>query len=1227
MRTVVAWTETPPEKEGVKNVCYDLCFKPDGSQLVAAVGARVLLYDAADGELLHSLKGHKAAVYAVAYAANGKRFASGGADKTVIIWTSKAEGILKYSHGDSIQALAYNPVTQQLASGTAGDLGLWSPEQKSVTKHKVSSKILSLAWTPDGALLAAGCYDGSVSIRDRGGNEAARVAAGATPAWAVAWSPEDAPTLAVGCLDGQLRFFDGAGVQRHRDRQVQGDPLSLAYLGEDHLLAAGTDGTIQLLSREGVSLATLPGRSAWLWRVAPRPRASAIAYGGEDGSVTVAQLVFSTVHGLYGDRYAYREAMTDVIIQHLVTEQKVRIKCRDLVKKVAVYRGRVAVQLPTRVVVYELAPPADGAPVDESDMRYRAAAKIPAAWECNLLVVASAHLVLCQDKKLQLYDFGGARVREWTLEAVIRYIKVAGGPPGREALLVGLKSGQVVKIFVDNPFPIPLVSHGSGVRCLDVSLDRARLALVDEAARAVVYDLDTQAVLFTAEGANSVAWNSECADMLCYSGGGALSIRTGDFPPHSQRMQGYVVGFKGSKVFCLQSAAMTTIDVPQSASMFRYIERKDWAGAYRMACLGVTDADWRALAHAALQDMEFEVARSAFVRLRDPRAAELADRVAGGLRGGVPRRLLAAEALAWQGRYAEAARLYTDEGRLDKAVEMFSALRQFDEAKKWADDYARTGRGAAAGAAAQPAAAADLLGRQAEWSEAVANYAAAAEMYARAGRVDRAAALLARHGWWDRLLALVRTLEAPRHAPVLASAAAALRRAGQYGAAKEALLRLGDAAGLVDLAVATQRWEDAALLAAAHPELAPRVHLPRAAWLAARDRFDEARGAYRAAGRPDLGRALLRGLADAAARRERFGEAAAAHYRLAADAAQDGSLDAAAAAAAFESAYLAAELYAAYEVVHERAVRPFRTADDGTLFGAARFLCARLLPRGAPPPPPGVRLSTALLALARGDLTLGAFKTARLAYARLQALALPPEARADAELQSVMVRARPFADAEELLPVCFRCGATNAVVPQQEDACASCGAAFHYSPLTWQPLPLVEFEVEAGIGDDEALALIGEGAGDAAGLYGTARQGSGGSSHGGGGGGGGSGANVLRLDEPAGANGRGDGGLEESWAAQALVPRAPITLDRAALRRLRAGEVLLRRWPGGARRRQWFRVVDPDAAVVVGPCGHFFEADEFEMALLEHGVAPFSREPPAAEGNRGGEDAGAAAGA
>lgn len=37
--------------------------------------------------------------------------------------------------------------------------------------------------------------------------------------------------------------------------------------------------------------------------------------------------------------------MTDVVVQNLVTNQKVRIKCRDLVKKIAIYKDRLAVSL------------------------------------------------------------------------------------------------------------------------------------------------------------------------------------------------------------------------------------------------------------------------------------------------------------------------------------------------------------------------------------------------------------------------------------------------------------------------------------------------------------------------------------------------------------------------------------------------------------------------------------------------------------------------------------------------------------------------------------------------------------------------------------------------------------------------------------------------------------------------------------------------------------------
>ena len=114
-----------------------------------------------------TLKGHKKTLYCVAYAKDGKGFASGGEDKTIIIWTSKAEGILKYSHNDAIQCLCYNGPHRQLASGTAGDFGLWSPEQKSVAKHKVQSRILSMSWTNDGTTLTLGHYDGKVCDRLR----------------------------------------------------------------------------------------------------------------------------------------------------------------------------------------------------------------------------------------------------------------------------------------------------------------------------------------------------------------------------------------------------------------------------------------------------------------------------------------------------------------------------------------------------------------------------------------------------------------------------------------------------------------------------------------------------------------------------------------------------------------------------------------------------------------------------------------------------------------------------------------------------------------------------------------------------------------------------------------------------------------------------------------------------------------------------------------------------
>ena len=65
-------------------------------------------------------------------------------------------------------------------------------------------------------------------------------------------------------------------------------------------------------------------------------------------------LNFALVQSLHEDRYAYRQNMTDVVVQHLPSNRQVRIKCRDFIKRISIYKDRLAVQLPDRINIWEL---------------------------------------------------------------------------------------------------------------------------------------------------------------------------------------------------------------------------------------------------------------------------------------------------------------------------------------------------------------------------------------------------------------------------------------------------------------------------------------------------------------------------------------------------------------------------------------------------------------------------------------------------------------------------------------------------------------------------------------------------------------------------------------------------------------------------------------------------------------------------------------------------------
>lgn len=45
--------------------------------------------------------------------------------------------------------------------------------------------------------------------------------------------------------------------------------------------------------------------------------------------------------------------------------------------------------------------------------------------------------------------------------------------------------------------------------------------------------------------------------------------------------------------------------------MYQYLERKLFKEAHQIACLGVTDSDWRDLATEALEGLDFDIAKKA----------------------------------------------------------------------------------------------------------------------------------------------------------------------------------------------------------------------------------------------------------------------------------------------------------------------------------------------------------------------------------------------------------------------------------------------------------------------------------------------------------------------------------------------------------------------------------------------------------------------------------------
>ncbi len=256
--------------------------------------------------------------------------------------------------------------------------------------------------------------------------------------------------------------------------------------------------------------------------------------------------------------------------------------------------------------------------------------------------------------------------------------------------------------------------------------------------------------------------------------------------------------------------------------------------------------------------------------------------------------------------------------------------------------------------------------------------------------------------------------------------------------------------------------------------------------------------------------------------------------------------------------------------------------------------------------PKGVSQFSVLYALAKQSKNLGAFKLARLVMDKIQKLVVPKRFRENVDLASLMIRSKPYYDNEDLLSICYRCSTTNPLHnPKGGNCCSNCAQPFVHSFVSFEILPLVEFKLEDGVSDAEALSLIESGGGGA--KKATKRAEDEGES------------NVMTLDDSMGGD---DAAAEDPFSNTRLFSFQqdgggaggdlfqPVIVGRSALSAMEPGDVVVFKWPPPLR-HQFFRNLMPDMPVTkCESCNRVFHTDDYELQLLQKDHCPFCRTPP-----------------
>jgi WD40 repeat protein/uncharacterized protein YjbI with pentapeptide repeats len=266
-------------------------FSPGGQQVVSASWDNTLiLWDAATGKPLRTLEGHTHWVTGCAFSPSGEQIVSASSDGTLILWDAATGKPLRTleGHTDLVTTCGFSPGGKHIVSASEDKtLILWETATgkplRTLEGH--TGSVFACAFSPGGEHIVSASSDGTLFLWEAATGKPFRTLEGHTH-WvtACAFSPGGKHIVSAS-HDKTLILWDAATGEPLRTLEGHTDLVTACAFspGGKHIVSASHDKTLILWdAATGEPLRTLKGHTNWVSACAFSPGGKHIVSASED---------------------------------------------------------------------------------------------------------------------------------------------------------------------------------------------------------------------------------------------------------------------------------------------------------------------------------------------------------------------------------------------------------------------------------------------------------------------------------------------------------------------------------------------------------------------------------------------------------------------------------------------------------------------------------------------------------------------------------------------------------------------------------------------------------------------------------------------------------------------------------------------------------------------------------------------------------------------------------